>query len=98
MPTTKRFCHHKINDQKIKLSIAQYAKGFSLIELLAVIVVMAILAGVALSAFDGVEDEAGHNSLKLKWLNLPRLYESLSKYTGIVLNPSHPAGLTDSSR
>lgn len=82
MPTTKRFCHHKINDQKIKLSIAQYAKGFSLIELLAVVLVLAILSTIALTAFDGVDDEAALQLTKTEMTELAKAVRRFKQDTG----------------
>lgn len=95
MPATKRFCHHKINDQKINLSIAQYAKGFSLIELLAVIVVMAVIAGVAMSSLDGVEDVAGQQLTQTEMVEISKAIRKLKSDTGLYPNPSHPADFTD---
>ena len=82
MPTTKRFCHHKINDQKINLSIAQYAKGFSLIELLAVVLVLAILSTIALTAFDGVDDEAALELTKTEMTELAKAVRRFKQDTG----------------
>jgi len=82
MPTTKRFCHHKINDQKINLSIALHAKGFSLIELLAVVLVLAILSTIALTAFDGVDDEAALELTKAEMTELAKAVRRFKQDTG----------------
>ena len=82
MPATKRFCHHKINDQKISLSIAKYAKGFSLIELMAVVLVLAILSTIALTAFDGVDDEAALELTKTEMTELAKAVRRFKQDTG----------------
>jgi len=86
MPATKRFCHHKLN-----LSIAQYAKGFSLIELMAVVLVLAILSTIALTSFDGVDDEA---ALELTKAEMTELAKAVRQFKRDIGHYPDEAGLT----
>jgi prepilin-type N-terminal cleavage/methylation domain-containing protein len=53
----------------------EYTKGFSLIELIVVISIMAIISSIAVPAYAGYRKKAEENVCKANSLQLERLYE-----------------------
>ena len=67
-------------------------KGFTILELLIVIAVIAILVGIALPRFKGMRDEGNIAKAKGELRSLQTAVESINIHTG-----SYPADITDAT-
>ena len=74
----------------INLKQKQYTTGFTIVELLIVVVVIAILAAITIVAYNGINNRAKDSALKS---SLQQAYKKLESHK--TLNGSYPASLTD---
>ena len=74
---------------------AKSALGFSLLELLVVISLLAILAGVALSAYDSVGEDAAQQLTQSEMIEVSKAIKKLKSDTGRMPQTLHPADFND---
>lgn len=93
--TVKHGCKHQAVLANAQRKTHKFLHGFSLLELLVVIGLLAILAGVALSAFDGVGEDAAQQLTQTEMVEIGKAIKKLKSDTGHMPEPAHPADFYD---
>ncbi|NOU41070.1 MAG: prepilin-type N-terminal cleavage/methylation domain-containing protein [Methylotenera sp.] len=65
--------------------------GFTLLELLVVVTLMAIVAGTAMISLDGVDEHAATQIAKSEMVEISKAIRQFKRDTGVYPTPSHPA-------
>ena len=81
---------------KINPTIHTKLHGFTIVELLIVIVVIAILAAISMAAYSGISDKANDSAVKSDFAHFIRKYElaRVDSTNSQYLNPTKAMGLS----